>query len=351
VSQELEKLSGPDLEEQKRLEALTDLGLLDRPQEERFQRITRLARQHFRAGICTITLIDEERAHYLAQDGLDTRAGGPRESTMCNRVVIERAPVVVADLSKEAATAVYQNLVERLKLFFYAGVPIMNVDGYVIGALCVMDHIPRRFSRRELESLADFASIVEDEILIRRAGEVQRELVSQVEKLRLRAYVDQLTGVWNRAAVFDILERELDRAERNDQSICVCMLDLDDFKQVNDTYGHQAGDEVLQELCRRLRSSIRPYDSIGRYGGEEFLVVFPETTARQAQRQAERIREVVEQDPFEVQGGEERTITVSIGVANYTQKEELNQLISRADAALYRAKRGGKNKVVLDETS
>jgi diguanylate cyclase (GGDEF)-like protein len=262
-------------------------------------------------------------------------------------VVQEKSPLVVADLSQEARSETYQNLVERLNLHFYAGIPVSTPEGHAVGALCVMDHIPRRFSRRDLESLADFAAIVEDEMMFKRAGLLQRELVSQVEKLRLRAFVDQLTGVWNRGAVFDVLQRELERSERNNHPLSACMLDLDHFKKVNDEYGHQAGDHVLQELCQRVRASIRPYDGIGRYGGEEFLIVFPETQGEQARSQADRVRKTVAAVPFDLGDGVQKTVTCSIGVAEYERDEDLTSLISRADKALYRAKNEGRDRVVL----
>lgn len=331
-------------EEEKRLKAVADLNLLDKPEEERFQRITRLVRRHFQASASSITLIDSNRAFYVARDGLVDRSG-PRKASQCNRVVDNKDPLVIKDLSLEAQSDVYKNLVERLDLHFYAGVPILSPDGYAVGALCVMDHIPRRFSRRELESLVDFASIVEDEMQFKRTDVVNRELVSQVERLRFRAFVDPLTNVWNRGAIFDVLHRELERSRRSEQALSVCMLDLDRFKSVNDTYGHQAGDEVLQETCVRVRSAVRPYDSIGRYGGEEFLIVYPETNLKQATSQAERVRKAVGEREFQLPGGQSKTITVSLGVAELQADEDIKSVIARADAALYQAKNEGRNRV------
>ncbi|MCA9029072.1 MAG: GGDEF domain-containing protein, partial [Planctomycetaceae bacterium] len=194
-----------------------------------------------------------------------------------------------------------------------------------------MDHIPRRFDRRDLESLADFASIVADEITIKSTAEAHRELISQVEKLRIRAFVDPLTGVWNRGGLFDLVNRELERARRSGQSVCICMLDLDRFKRINDTYGHLAGDEVLKEMCLRVTGAVRPYDALGRYGGEEFVLVFPETNLEQAVAQAERVRESVGGRPFQLTEDTEETITISIGVAEFQAEEKLEGALDRAD--------------------
>jgi diguanylate cyclase (GGDEF)-like protein len=335
----------PQAEERLRLEALTNLDLLDKPAEERFQRIARLVRSHFRASASAITLLDADRAYYLAHDGLKNRQT-PRSSTLCSHVVEGKTPVVVADHSADSLTELYKNLIEKLNLSFYAGVPIITPEGYAVGALCVMDHIPRKFTRRELELLADFAAIVEDEILIRRATQTNRELISQVEKLRMRAFVDPLTGVWNRSGIFDVLRRESERTRRSGQPLTVCMLDLDHFKRINDTYHHQAGDEVLKETCVRVTEAVRSYDALGRYGGEEFLLIFPETDLAQAEQQAQRVRKAVGGEPFQVKPEVEETVTISVGVAQLGSEESLEQAIARADDALYQAKESGRNKVV-----
>ena len=121
---------------------------------------------------------------------------------------------------------------------------------------------------------------------------------------------------------------------------------LDHFKSVNDEFGHQSGDKVLTEFCRRLRDNVRPYDSIGRYGGEEFLVVFPETDAPRAFSQSERMRQSISQLEFQLNDEARKTITTSIGVATFDGEEDIKALIERADKALYQAKSEGRNKTV-----
>lgn len=339
-------MSEPQTEEIRRQEALSKLELLDKPEEERFHRITRLVRRHFHAAAAAITLIDGKRAYHLASDGAVNQRQRPRSRSLCSHVVEGKAPVVIADHSADSLTPIYKELVERLDLNFYAGVPILTPEGHAIGALCVMDHIPRRFDRRELESLADFAAIVQDEILIKRATQANRELISQVEKLRIRAFVDPLTSVWNRGGIFDVLKREVERARRSNQNLSLCMLDLDHFKRINDNFGHLVGDDVLKEMCLRVTGAVRPYDALGRYGGEEFLLVFPETNLEQAQAQAERVRQAVGNRPFQLTKETSETITISIGVAEFREDEEIDSAVDRADKALYQAKKEGRNKVV-----
>ncbi len=179
----------------------------------------------------------------------------------------------------------------------------------------------------------------------RRILELQEQLISAREQLRVEATHDPLTGLWNRAAILEILQRELARSDRQKVPVGVIMADVDRFKFINDTYGHLTGDAVLREAARRMGSSIRSYDSIGRYGGEEFLVVTPgcDTTALS---QAERLRDCISREPIDVPEGT-LFVTLSVGVAANCQAKQADQLVRAADAALYRAKRAGRNRVEL----
>ncbi|MFO8047582.1 MAG: GGDEF domain-containing protein [Desulfosudaceae bacterium] len=170
---------------------------------------------------------------------------------------------------------------------------------------------------------------------------------------RLRTYIqhlairDELTGAYNRRQLFSLLEREKSRADRSGGTFTVCMMDIDDFKLVNDTYGHQAGDDILREFVRVLQQNIRREDYLGRYGGEEFLVVLTNHKCRDADDESvQRLRQVTENISFEATTGLPG-ITVSIGVSTYQAPESIDMLIARADQALYEAKRKGKNRVEL----
>ena len=182
--------------------------------------------------------------------------------------------------------------------------------------------------------------------------ELQTELVQAREALRFQATHDALTGVSNRAAVFDALRRELARSRRNESSVCVVLADIDHFKSINDTYGHAIGDAVLQETVDRIASSFRPYDDVGRYGGEEFLLVVPECDATQGADVAERIRQRVAARPFETPA-DQIPVTLSLGVASSEMLHEIqpDALIQTADAALYRAKDRGRDRVEVAATS
>jgi len=183
-----------------------------------------------------------------------------------------------------------------------------------------------------------------------RSGErlltLQEKLLRAQEALRYQATHDHLTGLWNRVMVLEQLGVEITRAKRAKKSVAVMLADLDHFKQVNDTYGHPAGDAILCEAAVRLRHALRAYDSIGRYGGEEFLIVLPGCDTDAAVFVAERARAGV---AAPVRFGDiDIPISVSLGVAStQTVSDEPDRLIQAADEALYRAKAAGRNRVSL----
>jgi two-component system cell cycle response regulator len=183
-----------------------------------------------------------------------------------------------------------------------------------------------------------------------RAGEriikLQDELIVARETQRQLATHDALTNVLNRRAVLDGLKQELARIPRGGPTVGVIMVDLDYFKKVNDVHGHLVGDIVLGEAAYRLQSCLRPYDFLGRYGGEEFLVVLPGCATQETANAAERLRVRLESSPLKLEEGQIR-ITGSFGVASSKEVgEDVDAVIWAADAALYRAKREGRNRVV-----
>jgi len=174
------------------------------------------------------------------------------------------------------------------------------------------------------------------------------ELVRAREILREQARKDSLTQLCTRATVLELLMHELDRSQRDsadrDAPVSVVLADLDHFKHINDTYGHLAGDAVLRETAHRMRDAIRPYDSIGRYGGEEFLLVLSNCDTIGAAAIAERLLQAVRKDTI-VLAEATVSVTLSAGVATSGVIQDPEALVGAADAALYRAKRGGRNRV------
>jgi len=179
-----------------------------------------------------------------------------------------------------------------------------------------------------------------------RVVELQDNLIEAREALRDLAMHDPLTQLLNRRATLDFLLTELNRATRDLKPLTVMMVDIDHFKLINDRFGHPAGDGVLCEVSRRLRASLRAYDIVGRFGGEEFLVVAPGCDVSPGLMRAERLREVVCAQPV-ILKDLSINVTVSVGVASSPEPkpQDLESLLSAADKALYRAKEGGRNRV------
>jgi two-component system, cell cycle response regulator len=162
-----------------------------------------------------------------------------------------------------------------------------------------------------------------------------------------QALIDSLTGLANRRSAEETLRFELSRSARFGGEICLVLADLDDFKQINDRYGHPFGDELLKEFANAMRATVRESDLAARWGGEEFALVLPETSAAGGALLAERIREIVEGRMLQAPDGTDVRITGSFGVASYPESDELGELLAAADSALYGAKRAGKNRVVI----
>jgi len=185
----------------------------------------------------------------------------------------------------------------------------------------------------------------------RRILDLQAELLSAREILRYQATHDCLTGLLNRSATIEALRNELDRASRQGSPVCLMLGDIDHFKNINDTYGHAVGDAVLCEAAQRMRSSLRTYDSVGRYGGEEFLFVLPGCDVQNARNQAERLLTAITGPPVELPRITiSFTLSFGVVVKYNVAVEDLESLIQSADAALYEAKLQGRNRVVLSGT-
>jgi diguanylate cyclase (GGDEF)-like protein len=181
----------------------------------------------------------------------------------------------------------------------------------------------------------------------RRIIRLQQQLLDAQRQLQVQATRDALTGLWNRAAILDILLREVPRAEREGRPVGVILADLDHFKRINDAHGHLAGDEALREVARRMTTVLRSYDTTGRYGGEEFLIVLPGCNGEASFRLAERVREHIAAEPVDLDNNRV-ALTVSLGVAVRDGAAlTAPALLREADAALYRAKAAGRNQAIL----
>jgi two-component system cell cycle response regulator len=192
----------------------------------------------------------------------------------------------------------------------------------------------------------DYLSKPVDPAELRSRIMVGKRILELQQSLRFAATHDFLTNLLNRSEILAALEREYARAGREDKPTAVILADIDHFKRVNDTMGHAAGDDVLKEVARRLRVDLRPYDVVGRYGGEEFLLILPGCNLTNGAKRADRIRNLIAQDPISTPFGT-NSVTISMGVTATGPYRDCSvaEFLREADIGLYAAKRNGRNRV------
>ena len=257
-----------------------------------------------------------------------------KESTLLGLVVRQRQPLLIRDFEKEQ---------EMLELPYYQvghmmrsilAVPLLRQER-VIGVLSLQARRSHVYDKQHLQLLETLAA----------QAAVALENAVLYEKTRQLALTDPLTGLYNRRYLFALGMREIQRARRFNHPLTAAMIDLDDFKQVNDTYGHHIGDEVLRQWAQRTSSCLREVDVLGRYGGEEFGIFLPETSLEQALDLARRLRDAVSATPFLTEAGPIH-ITASIGLAAWNESiTSPATLLQEADFAQYAAKHTGKNRI------
>lgn len=199
------------------------------------------------------------------------------------------------------------------------------------------DYLSKPYAAQELKARLRAA---------RRIIELEDQLQGAREAMKIETTRDPLTGLWDRPSILEILHRELRRSQRQVSPLAVLMVDIDDLKRVNQSHGHLAGDAVLREAARRIRSSIRLYDSMGRYGGGQFVIVSPACDGAGALSQAQRVRSKICQEPIQTfEGG--FPVTISLGIAVGGNNHQAHELVSAAEKALAEAKRTGRNRAEL----
>ncbi|MBV8448666.1 MAG: sensor domain-containing diguanylate cyclase [Hyphomicrobiales bacterium] len=314
--------------ERERLAALYRYDVLDTPPEEAFDRITRLTKRVLQMAIVTVTFIDSHRQWFKSRQGI-ALTEALRDTAFCSEVIKHDEILIVEDALSDPRFATHPAVVGEPHLRFYCGVPLKTRDGHAIGTLCAIDLKPRHLEPDEMSLFADLGHLVMDEL-----------------ELRLVASVDSLTGTLSRRTLRREAARDFLHARRQKQELSCIVFDVDHFKRINDTYGHVIGDYVLQELVSICQRNLRATDYIGRIGGEEFMIMLPQTNDKAAFEVAERLRGAIEQAEFKTRSGPLK-VTVSFGVANSDKSvADIDALLRRADVALYGAKRAGRNRAV-----
>lgn len=336
-------MKAPDLPENEvqRLAALQAMDVLFTPGEERFDRITRIAARVLGTPIALVSLVARDVQWFKSAQGLDA-TDTPRDISFCGHAIHGDETFVVGDAAQDQRFFDNPLVTGGPQIRFYAGHPLHGIDGSRVGTLCIIDRTPKTLTPEQLKVLEDLAAIAESELQRGQLNEAQRELIREMDELKLRASVDGLTRLWNRSAIMDLLGAEVKRARRG-IPMCLAMIDVDHFKKVNDTHGHPVGDAVLVEVAARIRKALRDYDAVGRYGGEEFIAVMSNAGLIPSMKLCHRIRLSIEKEAIATSAGPV-SVTVSIGlVASVAETTDLERLVAAADAALYRAKKKGRN--------
>jgi len=260
----------------------------------------------------------------------------PGSGLYCETVINKQDKLLVTNALK---SDLWKNNPDiKLNMISYLGFPIKSPDGTPFGTICVLDD-------KENEYTMDLVKLFEK---IRDLVESQLEHVGKTRLLQRLAETDPLTGLLNRRAIQHRTEIEIERSVRYGHKMSVILFDIDYFKIINDRFGHQAGDEILVELSKQVMSMIRKIDLFGRFGGDEFIIVMPETSIEFAQIIGERIRAQLKEVSIPNRDLNFPALSVSMGIYELVSGDTFSTMINRVDKALYHAKETGRNKISLE---
>ncbi len=328
-----------------RLSEIHTSELFYTPIEERFERITRIARSALRVPVAAISVLRPDKQWFKSISGWAINELST-DMTMCAATIEANALTFVPDTTEDARFADHPLVVGKPHFRFYAGYPLLGVDGMTIGTFCAMDVRPRNPTPAQEQLVADLAALAQLELATDRLSDAQRELVSRLSVSRREAIIDPLTRLWNRRGSLMFLRNAMQQADAEHQEMAIGIIDIDNFKRINDLHGHPIGDEALRKAAQVMTSMLRHDDVAGRYGGDEFLILLPNTGEREAASILNRLREAIRSTVVRTREGPVM-MTVSAGFTmrppGDRQSEE--ELIRNADDALADSKSAGRNQV------
>ncbi|MFM8260048.1 MAG: GGDEF domain-containing protein [Vulcanococcus sp.] len=314
-------------DEEQRLRDLQRHGLLDTAADPHVQRIVDLTGSVLAMPIALVSLVDRQRQWFLAARGLAARET-PREMAFCAHTIGGDGVLMVPDALEDERFSGNPLVQGEPRIRFYAGAPLRSSSGHNLGTLCVIDQRPRRLSGEQLGLLQRLADLV------------MREL-----ELRRRSSLCPVTGLHTRSSFFELGEQEWQEARRRGRPLALLTFDIDDFRQINNRWGHEAGDQVLLDVCDLIRQRARPQDLVGRIGDEEFAVLLPECSPEEALAFAEGLRAAVAAMPG-VFSHSDYQPQISGGLTSLSVDDRsFADLFYRADQALYLAKGNGRNQI------
>ncbi|MRW83811.1 diguanylate cyclase [Pseudoduganella sp. FT26W] len=303
-----------------RLAALKSLNVLDTPPEERFDRLTRMARRLFGVQTALVSIVDEDRQWFKSRDGLDATET-PRNISFCGHAILGDDIFLIRDARTDQRFADNPLVTGAPNIRFYAGCPLRANDGLKMGTLCILDSQPRDFSEEDALALRDLASMVEDELSAFHTSTT-----------------DELTRLSNRRGFLQLARYGLNFCVRHHQPAALAFIDLDRFKPINDQYGHAEGDRALAAFADVMRGSFRSTDLCARLGGDEFVVLLTGATKAEAETV---IRKFCGQlHDYNVRADRGYALDFSYGVEEFlpTDPRDVAALLAAGDAHMYAIK-------------
>lgn len=302
------------LDETVRLKSLHSMRILDSMPEERFDRITRMAKRLFEVEICLVSLVASDRQWFKSKQGLEA-CQTPRNISFCGHAILQEKAFVIEDTLIDQRFADNPLVTDEPHIRFYAGYPVHAPSDQRVGTLCLIDSNARSFSPKDEQMLKDFAALVDDELAA-----------------SSKMHVDELTGIANRRGFMTVAQHLLPLCARNDLNVELLFFDLDGFKQLNDTSGHEAGDEALKLFATNLLKSFRSADVVARLGGDEFVVMMAGEKAfshRALESMQDRIRQAQQRTGCNLEW--------SVGWTQYDRSRHagVDDLLADADQKMY----------------
>lgn len=335
--------------EQRRLMALRRYRILDTEREAAFDDLTKLASYLCDAPIALISFVDGDRQWFKSEVGLGV-SQTKLDVSICAQAILQKDFFVVPDTLKDPRFANNPLVTGEPYVRFYAGALLETNDGYPLGTFCVLDYKPRLLTQEQTDVLSTLARQVVLQLELIHANIQQAEMLEELEQARdalaKQATTDELTGLSNRRAFDERLNQHMALVQRGAPPASLMMADLDFFKSVNDRFGHYVGDEALRNFADLCREVFRATDVIGRWGGEEFVFLLPNTDMAEAEKVAQRLHARLSQNPL-AEAEQPIYISTSIGIAALDQTVSAAVNLQRLDDTLYRAKDQGRNCTVI----
>ncbi len=304
-----------------RVSVLKSLNILDTKPEERFDRITRMAKRLYNVPIALVSLVDSERQWFKSSMGLDA-SETHRDISFCGHAILDDDIFVIENALEDERFADNPLVTDEPSIRFYAGCPIRSIAGVKIGTLCLIDTVPRRLSLEEKEILRDLATMVEKELV-----------TFQI------ATTDCLTNMTNRTGFLLLAERNLQACQTYGKKSSLLFLDLDKFKQINDEYGHHEGDKALAAFSHSLKEAFEDSGLFARIGGDEFVVLLNDTEKNHTLKKVTELNESVAS--YNQQNQKNYTLSFCYGVVDIEpeNQKDISELLIESDLMMYGQKR------------